>query len=182
MAFVSPAHTAFYYGVPLSWEMLARVFTHMLSHGSWGHLLGNFIYGFPFLAYAEIKTKNWKKFLGLYILFGLVALASQCLFYWAMGVEQSGMIGSSGAIFGVIGYALASLDESKVYKWCARAVALFHIVTQGMAVLYLLSGGFAFVAYSAHLGGLVCGISVACLPSIRSGVKWLISLLQNFRR
>lgn len=68
------------------------------------------------------------------------------------------MIGSSGAIFGLVALALLSFNGNRLYKYIFRTTLLFFIVKEGMAAyegLLFPSG----IGNAAHLAGMLA----ACL-------------------
>ena len=133
------------------------LFTHMVSHGSWGHLLGNYTMGTPYMLYLENKLNNTKLFVRLFFVLGFCALLGQKIADQFSLFETRGLIGSSGAIFGLIGATLALYEGPKVLKIAARSLLVFFIVTQFLSAKAALSWPMG-VAYAAHLGGLIGGV------------------------
>ena len=74
-----PGQTAFYYKAPITFSWFVKLFSHMVSHGNWKHLMGNFIYGFPYMLYIEHKMQDWKRFLKIFFFCGWIALLGQFL-------------------------------------------------------------------------------------------------------
>jgi membrane associated rhomboid family serine protease len=160
---LDPKLTAFYYAERSWLKLTLHFFSHMVSHADFRHLVGNFIFGFPYMYYAEYRLKSAWKFLALYVVCGGAALVTQCLATQLIFLPSLGMIGSSGAIFGIVGYALASMRESRWIRIAAFSILLWHIYNQGMLAL---SGAGSNVAFAAHLGGVVCGAAFAYLSPI----------------
>lgn len=162
MVCFSPEVTAYINNEPsLIWKFVT-FFTHMVSHGSWDHLFGNFIFGAPFMLYLEHKLKNTKTFVRLYFVLGACAFLMQSVFNRFAILQSMGLIGSSGAIFGIIGASLAMYDGPKPLRLAARALLTFHLFTQlqlAMIALIFPMG----VAYAAHFGGLLGGTIFAIL-------------------
>src|SRR5262249_12547115 len=73
--------------------------THMFIHGSLMHLLGNMIVLWAFVSTLEHTLGAWR-FLGCYLLWGLVAGLSEAVMHWGTDIP---LVGASGAIAGVIG-------------------------------------------------------------------------------
>lgn len=159
----SPETTAFYYNNPVNLTWFARLITHMVSHGNLWHLLGNFVFGLPFMLYAEYKLQSTRKFLKLFFYTGLVALAGQGIAEKFMPLQIGAVIGSSGAIFGVVGYTLASINESWAARLMAWGALAFHIFNQGMLTYYSIKGLVFGVAFAAHLAGMLAGIAIAII-------------------
>lgn len=159
----SPNSTAFYYYDPVSFKWFLRIFTHMVSHGDVYHLAGNFLFGFPFMLYAEYRLKNWKAFLKLFFYCGLAALAGQRLLEAFSPLKSIGVIGSSGAIFGIAAFSLAIANETKPLRLFSLAALSFYLFTQGQATYLQLKGLTWGIAYGAHFAGMLAGIAIAWL-------------------
>lgn len=152
----NPMTTAFTYGPTPFWHKVLTILTHMISHGSLEHLLGNYLFGFPYMLYLEYRLKSTVKFLWLFFVFGLASLVAQMISNYFSFFPGMGMIGSSGAIFGIVGAALFLKKENTFATIVSRLLALFFILTQAQmtyATLIFPDG----VAYAAHLGGLLSG-------------------------
>lgn len=152
-----PFTTAYLYDEPsLLWRFVT-LFTHIVSHGSLAHLLGNFIFGLPYLFYMEYRLKSPKKFIRLFFALGIYAWLFQIAFDQFSTYKSLGLIGSSGAIFGIVGAALMSYRGFKPIQLAAKALLIFHVVTQAQAAFtnVMFPTG---IASAAHLGGLIGGI------------------------
>lgn len=145
-------------------QFFLNIVTHMFAHANWAHLMGNYIYVLPYALYLEQRVGK-KKFAGFWLLCGLSALAAQASTLFVM--DSSGVIGSSGAAFGIVGAALWLVDFSPFAKWFCRIVVAYHAFNQAfLAYLMLTSPLFRFfsnVAFAAHFGGLLCGVILAAL-------------------
>lgn len=164
----SPETTAFYYYNPVNLTWFARLISHMVSHGNAFHLLGNFAFGLPFMLYAEYKLQSPRKFLKLFAYTGLVALLGQGIAEMFSPIKVGAVIGSSGAIFGIVGFALASINESLIARVLALGALAFHIFTQGLYTLFSLKGLMFGVAFAAHLAGMLAGVAIAFILHRRS--------------
>lgn len=158
LVFFEPLKTAYIHNDPsLLWRFVT-LFTHMVSHGNWEHLIGNFSFGAPFMIYLEHKLKDTKKFVRLFFAIGFCSLVFQCIFNLFTPFQSAGLIGSSGAIFGLVGAALMLYDGPRPLMAVAKSLAIFYLYSQfqlALASLYWPMG----VAYAAHFGGLVAGIA-----------------------
>ncbi|NBU33834.1 rhomboid family intramembrane serine protease [bacterium] len=161
--FIDPEITAFYYNRPVNFAWLVRIITHMVSHANLPHLLGNFVFGLPFMLYSEYKLKSHVKFLKLFFYTGLAALLGQGIAEQFMPLQVGGVIGSSGAIFGILGFALASADETKWVRLLALATLGFHIFNQGLLTWYSIKGLTFGIAFAAHLAGMLAGVAIALI-------------------
>ena len=152
-----PIVTAYIYGDP-SWVWtFVNLFTHMVSHANWEHLIGNYMFGAPFMLYLEYKLNDTKKFVRLFFALGFCAFALHTIFNSLSLFKAVGVIGSSGAIFGLIGAALTLYKGPKPLEWAAKMLLAFHILSQAKLALISLYWPMG-IAYSAHLGGLLGGI------------------------
>ncbi|HTV21492.1 MAG TPA: rhomboid family intramembrane serine protease [Polyangiaceae bacterium] len=152
---------------PINW--LTPLFS-MFLHGSWGHLLGNGLFLWVFGNNVE-DSMGRGRFLGFYLLCGLVAAATQI----AVGPSSAvPMVGASGAISGVLGGYLLLYPKVRVrvlfilfifirvFRIPAYLVLLWWIgyqlvlgLPELMAVDPEVSSG---VAFWAHIGGFVAGL------------------------
>lgn|GEM_PF-3223118 len=152
-----PVVTAYVYDEPTFQWRFVTLFTHMVSHGGWAHLLGNFLFGAPYMLYLEHRLQSSKKFIRLFFCAGLVALLFQYIFNEMAIIKSSGLIGSSGAIFGLVGAALMGYRGPRAVQLTAKAILIFHIITQGQAAWVSLVWADG-VAYAAHFGGILAGV------------------------
>jgi membrane associated rhomboid family serine protease len=175
-----PTTTAYIYSEPSVIWRFVSFFTHMVSHGGWAHLLGNFMFGFPYMFYLEYKLKSTKKFIRTFVFFGGAALLTQILFDMFALFKPLGLIGSSGAIFGVTGAVLMGYRGPKPIELTAKALLIFHIVTQAQAAYYNLTYPIG-VASGAHLGGLLAGVWFSN-RHLNPGPNHFQKLLRGLRR
>jgi hypothetical protein len=161
-------------GVGSSWIVTA--FTSMFLHGGWDHLLGNMLFLWIFGNNVE-DAMGRIRYLGFYILSGLVATATQTVVMFAaadQAAERIPNVGASGAIAGVLGAYFVLLPRARVLVWAflflfeVPAIAflgfwfVFQLWLGGFSVLQPEQGG--GVAFFAHVGGFVFGmLAVAML-------------------
>lgn len=158
-----PSVTAFYYTKPDSIMWFVRLLTHMVSHGNFRHLMGNFMFGLPFMLYAEYRLNDAKKFLKLFFYTGLAALVGQRLLDSFSVMPAKGVIGSSGAVFGIVAFALTIANETKWIRVISLATLAFHVYTQALLTWYSVTGLVWGIAFGAHLSGILAGISCAII-------------------
>lgn len=158
-----PNLTAFYYNNPINLAWFLRIITSMVSHGNAFHLLGNFAFGLPFMLYAEHRLKSHRAFFKLFFYTGLAALLGQRLFDMLGETPAPAVIGSSGAIFGIIAFALTIANESKPIRFLSIVMLLFHLANQLMWTLFSIKGLAFGVAFGAHLSGMIAGIAIAII-------------------
>jgi membrane associated rhomboid family serine protease len=151
---------------------LTSLVTSMFLHGGWLHLFGNMLYLYIFGRNVEDRLGHFA-YLCFYLLSGVVAALTQT---FVSPVAHVPMIGASGAIAGVLGAYFLFFPLSRVVMLVPLLFS-FQVV-RVPAVLYLLlwfllqlfsgistlgnqaAGG---VAWWAHMGGFVAGLTLAPL-------------------
>ena len=142
------------------------MFTHMFLHGGVFHLLGNMFYFWIFARAIEDTFGRWK-FLGSYLLLGL--LAGLIFFLFNLDSELPA-VGASGAISGILGAFIVLYPYSTIPTFVFQAV--LHIPTWlylgvwiGFQLLYywiaISLGTCSCVALTAHIGGFFAGVILA---------------------
>lgn len=168
---VVPAEVLENFTAPLAeaWPVYLTLLTAMFLHGGWLHVGGNMLYLSIFGDNVE-DALGHGKFLGFYLLCGLLASAAHV----AAGPQSTvPSLGASGAIAGVLGAYLVLFPGRRV-RVLARGLFFFGVYEvpallaiglwfalqflSGVAVLSPATaasqGG---VAYWAHIGGFVAG-------------------------
>ena len=155
-------------GLGSSWIVTA--FTSMFLHGGWDHVLGNMLFLWIFGNNVE-DALGRVRFLGFYLVSGLVATATQTLVTFVSSgaaAERIPSVGASGAIAGVLGAYLVLLPRARVLVWSffflfeVPAIAflgfwfLFQLWLGSFSVLQPEQGG--GVAFFAHIGGFAFGM------------------------
>lgn len=163
LALFDPTVTAFYYKKPDSLMWFVRLILHMVSHGNLKHLLGNFLFGLPYMLYAEYRLQSHKRFLKLFFYTGLAALLGQWVIDLFSIWPAQAVIGSSGAVFGVVAFSLAIANENKWVRIMSLSTLAFHIFNQGMFTWYSLKGLTWGIAFAAHLCGILAGVGCAII-------------------
>jgi membrane associated rhomboid family serine protease len=113
--------------------------------------MGNYMFMIPYALFLEHKLGRLK-FTLFYFACGILAAASQVL-----GDAPGGMIGSSGAAFGVFAGACAMFDRTFVER-CLAFLLLGLAVMQQFEMATSDFG--ASVAYWAHFGGALGGLAL----------------------
>lgn len=135
----------------------------MFLHGGLMHLGGNLIYLWIFGDNVEDEFGKFK-FIIFYTLCGIGAVIAQILFNAQSDVP---MIGASGAIAGTLGAYIVLYSRAKifVFAWVVIFVKILKIpafivigVWIGLQIMNVFDQGSSGVAYSAHIGGFVCGV------------------------
>jgi membrane associated rhomboid family serine protease len=166
---VVPSHlTAFLSGSP-KYPLPAVAlpfFTSMFLHGSWPHVIGNMWFLHIFGDNIEDYLGHFK-FLGFYILAGLIAMAAQVLIDPSSRVPT---LGASGAIAGVLGAYFILYPRARVLTWFFVFVIYIPawIILGYWFALNFVSGAATSLAYEghnvggvafwAHVGGFIGGV------------------------
>ncbi|RPI54969.1 MAG: rhomboid family intramembrane serine protease [Acidobacteria bacterium] len=161
-----------------------HVFTLMVLHGSWMHLLGNMWFLWLFGNNIEDSTTR-PRFVAFYLLCGIGAALAQVA---ANPQSPVPMVGASGAISGVMGAYLILFPRIRVFTlvilgFYATTVALpawamliywafLQMVGGVTSVFSEQSGG---VAFWAHLGGFIAGVVLIKLFERRDRVAAHVS-------
>lgn len=145
------------------------VVTSMFLHGGWFHLLGNMWFLWIFGNNVE-DSMGRLRFIGFYLLCGLVAAASQTL---ASPSSAIPMVGASGAISGVMGAYLVLYPRVRVHMLIflgffittiavpAWLMLIYWILLQLLGGIPSLGGADSGgVAFMAHVGGFVTGVAL----------------------
>jgi len=128
------------------WTLL----THMFIHAGFWHIFANMLtlYFFGRYVYSLIGEG---KFLIVYFLGGLLGGG----LYLLMADPQATAVGSSGAIFAVAGALTVMRPRLTVFVFPIPVpIPLWVAVIGGFIIMSFAS----FIAWQAHLGGLVLGI------------------------
>ena len=155
------------------WTWVTSIFAH--APLSLGHIFINGLVLFFFGTVLERKIGS-RRFLGLFLVGGLVAGLSQTLaiFYLAPPAEWTGALGASGAIAAVLGTLTVLNPNLRVYLWffIPMPLWLLTIAFAGYDLFFAATGGAGAggVARIAHLSGLALGLAYG-LKLKREGVS-----------
>ena len=140
--------------------------TSMFLHGGWTHVIGNLWTLWIFGDNVEDRLGHFR-FLGFYLLCGLVAGGAQIL---AAPASTIPVIGASGAIAGVLGAYVLFFPTAKVttvvpvliFLHYAEIPAFMYLGVWFFTQLYSgtlsLGANFGGVAWWAHIGGFAAGL------------------------
>ena len=134
------------------WTLVTHMFLH--SQVDIFHILFNMMALYFFGRYLE-KIIGKKSFVLMYLISGIVAAIGFVLFE---GNTAIGLVGASGAVYGVLG-AVAVLDPNlKVYVYFIPMKIKYMIVIFALISILMMGGG-SLIAHAAHLSGIVVGIA-----------------------
>lgn len=143
------------------------LFTHMFMHGGWGHLFGNMLF---LLLFGVPMERHWgaRRLLPLYLLSGLAAAGLYILTHRG---SDTGLVGASGAISGLMGIYCASYGFRRIEFFYTLGFLFGSFRAPAFAVFPLWVGWELLqkllfdtnVAYMAHVGGLLGGLTLTLL-------------------
>lgn len=134
---------------PQSWTFPITILTAMVSHGSWAHLIGNYMFGLPAMMYMESKLGR-VRFLELFVLCGLFGSMLDLIM-----IHPEGCIGSSGAIAGIFAAACMVFGTNRLEHLLAMTAMLCFLVPQIEAAPF---EAFVGIGFWCHIGGALAGI------------------------
>jgi membrane associated rhomboid family serine protease len=162
---------------------LASLVTSMFLHGGWLHILGNMLFLWVFGRNVE-DLIGGMRFLGLYLVCGVVAAIVQII---SNPYSRVPTIGASGAIAGIMGAYLMRFPRSHIkslfwliFFWIFEIPAAF-LLLYWFAIQFL--SGFSSlaetdytgggVAWFAHVGGFISGmLLIRLFPDQRKWRTW----------
>ncbi len=144
--------------------------TSVFLHGGWFHLIGNMWFLWVFGNNIE-DSMGHLRFIGFYLLCGLLAGLSQMIVSTSSPVP---LVGASGAISGIMGAYLVLYPKVRVHTiiflgfFITRVTLPAYLMLLYWAFIQLLgsvpslagAGGGGGVAFMAHLGGFIVGAAL----------------------
>lgn len=163
-----------------SLTILAGLFSALLLHVDWIHLLGNLAYFWAFGVSVEKAVGHWRFALLFFMLGGLANLYAA----WQLHeIQNLPVIGASGGVSAIIGVYLGLFPRRRMGLWLplglylqfARVPAVLVIGSWfTLQLLYSVFGPTSYgVAWSAHLAGVVLGVGAALLLRLVPGTLYL---------
>ena len=132
-----------------SWTIITAMFVHV----GFGHIFGNMLTLYFFGGYL-IQLIGERNFWIVYLLGGILGN----ILYVLLGAPYSIAVGASGAVFAVGGALTVLRPKLTVFIFPIPApIPLWVAVIGGFLILSF----FPFVAWQAHLGGLLFGLVAA---------------------
>ena len=126
------------------------IVTSMFLHAGFGHLFGNMLTLFFFGRYLS-RLVGDSKFLIVY--FGGGILGS--IFFILLASPFSVAVGASGAVYAVAGALVMLRPNLRVLLYFIVPMPLWVVITVFFVVFSFIPG----VAWQAHLGGLIVGLT-----------------------
>lgn len=158
--------------VDLDTDKYFTIFTAMFAHASLGHLASNMYFFWLFGNRLEKMIGHWR-FLSIYFIAGVVGTL---LFAITVPNKNMGLLGASGAIFGVIGAYVVMLpkDDIKFFSWILvryfitlvpawMVIGYYSIINLISTADYLRGVHYGNTAYISHVSGLISGILVGLI-------------------
>ncbi|MBL7831570.1 MAG: rhomboid family intramembrane serine protease [Saprospiraceae bacterium] len=141
-----------------------QLLTHMFMHGGFSHILFNMFSLAMFGPPVESRLGP-KKFLFYYLFCGIGAAVLQLfVIYLQYGYSadvQYGMLGASGAIFGILaafGWYFPNVQMQMIFPPIALPAKVM-VILFGVLELVMGVGGYASgIAHFAHIGGAIFGL------------------------
>lgn len=131
------------------WTILTSMFVH---DGIW-HILINMLMLYFFGSYI-LGLLGEVKFLIVYFVGGLVGN----LLFFLLGNEYAIVVGASGAVYAIMGTLAVMRPRIKVLVWFLVPVDLWILVLIMGALIISTQIGSSYIAWQAHLGGLILGL------------------------
>ncbi len=148
------------------------LFTSLFLHASLLHLLGNMLYLWVFGSEVEDRLGHLR-YLGFYLLCGVAATLTWALLHLGSSGQ---LVGASGAIAGVLGAFLWWFPLRRIHCFVWVVILVFRAELYAMFFLaywFALQLAYSYlevlslsprpdpVAWTAHLGGFVAGMTFA---------------------
>ncbi|MEP6646965.1 MAG: rhomboid family intramembrane serine protease [Saprospiraceae bacterium] len=147
-----------------------QIITYMFTHFEIPHIFFNML-SLYFIGPSVEMALGAKRFLGLYFISGLVALAAHFLVYYLpylLGMTDMqpvfSVLGASGAVFGVL-IAFATLFPDRqlmlIFPPIPIKAWIMALIMIGIGLYQGITGSGGNVANFAHLGGALAGFILA---------------------
>ena len=126
-----------------------QLLTHSITHSThMGHIIGNMTFFMLFAIFVQ-KRIGPTTCLLLYVYTAIISGL-----FWLGGHVSGGLVGASGVLFGFMTVFLFIPVE----KWFFKALKILVIFTILQNIFKFLLIPFSYVAYDAHIGGVIAGL------------------------
>ncbi|MDI6848109.1 MAG: rhomboid family intramembrane serine protease, partial [Candidatus Bathyarchaeia archaeon] len=156
-------------------EKLYTLFTSMFLHAGFFHLFGNMLYLYIFGDNIE-DAFGHMSYLVFYIVCGLAASFAHIISITNSELYMTPVVGASGAIAGVLGAYIVLYPKARILTLVFYGLPIivpipaiiflgFWFLMQWFLGMYdiLLFNGSSGIAYWAHVGGFIAGLSLALI-------------------
>ncbi len=126
--------------------------TYMFVHANFDHLFWNMLFLFFFGMELERRVGDMR-FLQIYLLSGVVAAIAQML------IASGGLVGASGALYGVLGCLAIIAPEIRVLLFFVIPLSIRVSVVVFALIDFLTMGSADNIAHMAHITGLLVGLA-----------------------
>lgn len=126
--------------------------TYMFVHANFDHLFWNMLFLFFFGMELERRVAE-RTFLEIYLLSGIVAAGAQML------IASGGLVGASGALYGVMGCLAMIAPEIRVLVFFVLPLSIRAAVVVFALIDFLMIGSADSIAHMAHIAGLLVGLA-----------------------
>jgi rhomboid family protein len=130
------------------------IVTYMFVHVTFDHLFWNMLFLFFFGIELERRLGEWR-FLGLYLISGVVAALAQILLFGG-GI----LLGASGALYGVLGCLAMIAPHLRLLLFFVIPLRIPYAVLLYALIDFVMMGSADNIAHAAHLAGLFVGLAV----------------------
>lgn len=150
-------------GFSIASPSLPRAIASLFLHQNVWHLLGNLVFLAAVGPLLEFSSSRWK-LAATFILSGLGGVAA----FWLLKKGDSTLIGASGSVAGLIGYASVRHMGLKVPLFPGKGVpawgvAIIWVALQGLGAVWRLGEEGGGVSFWSHLGGFLVGLLLAAI-------------------
>jgi membrane associated rhomboid family serine protease len=137
----------------LFWDRPWTIITNMFIHAGFWHIFTNMLTFYFFGTYLS-RLVGQGRFLGVYFIGGIVGN----IFYIFLGEPLSIAVGASGAVFALAGALVMMAPNLKVFVFPLPAPIPLWVAVIGIFVILTALSGLLYIAWQAHLGGLIAGL------------------------
>ncbi len=152
--------------------------TYQFMHASWMHLIGNMVMLLIFAATVEVLLGNLFSGLGLIVIYLFGGFFGAACFVWLGSPSLTPMVGASGSLSAIMSFYVIAENRRRVpfyyfvspisgfYGWIYLPTWLIFPLCFLPDLVGYLSTPLQFgagVAYTAHLGGFVAGLSMGLI-------------------
>lgn len=137
--------------------------TYMFVHANFDHLFWNMLFLFFFGVELERRVGEMR-FLQIYLLSGIAAAGAQML------IASGGLVGASGALYGVMGCLAMIAPEIRVLVFFVLPLSIRVAVVVFALIDFLMLGSGDSIAHMAHISGLLVGLAFGY--AMRRGPKY----------